>query len=161
MKSCRLLPISSPVSRTKIVSSVALPSVPAAARTRTTRWGVSRAGYAGTLVEKNAPVMSIRVAGPATCRKSMASTNKAATISMTADLTCRSLRSVEEHDVDGTRAVHAERRDHLEVAGTARAADPRQRARQFARGDHLHRVGKCRDDVADTQHADVFGRYET
>ena len=85
----RFRPISSPLSRTKTVSSVALPSVPGAARTSTTRCGVSCAGYAGTAVEKNAPVMSIRVAGPSTWRKSMASTKRAATISMAADLTRR------------------------------------------------------------------------
>ena len=65
-KLCRLRPISSPLSRTKTVSRVAFPSVPAAARTSTTRCGVSCAGYAGTAVEKNAPVMSMRVAGPST-----------------------------------------------------------------------------------------------
>ena len=36
------------------------------ARTSTTRWGSSRAGYASTAVEKKAPVMSMRVDGPAT-----------------------------------------------------------------------------------------------
>ena len=62
---------------------VGLPGSSARQRTSTMRWGsmVTGAGE-GAAIEKNTPVRSMRVAGPATERRSKDSTNRADTMSM-------------------------------------------------------------------------------
>ena len=69
-------------------------------------------------------------------------------------------RSVHENDGDLPGAVHTEGQDHLEVAGTARAADPRERARKRSGADPRERLVETRDNVGHRHDADVRGRQQ-
>src|SRR3954452_11632687 len=141
----------------KTVSKVASPFDPSGARTSTTRCGSMRAGYDSTVVEKKAPVMSMRVDGPATWRNSIPSTNSAATISIAGEAT-----DLREHhrfaagpDCAHCQRVGIEREEVGACAGcdtsvvgradrarrVARRTPHRGRGRESERGHALHGVG--------------------
>src|SRR5680860_1714058 len=65
---------------------------------------------------------------------------------------------VDEEDLDPAGSVDAQRRDHLEVTGSARSPDPGDRGRQWFRGEASDGLGEGRYDRLERDEADVYRR---